>query len=256
MHHDFSKQQPMGAYWALANELRESCPHFYNKYSEGGYWVFTRYEAVRDIYKNPDIFSSASITPWEPNPIYRFVPTQIDAPDHIKYRRILNPWFSPRAMEVIGGRKKKVQSWYLDMNMLSSYWGEDRVYHHTAPITMNYALHECLLEIVEEGLEARWARHQLNHRALKAGLAALGIQYTAAEGRQLPSLNAVRIPQGIDDLAVRKRFDLYNQETEPLIEWYQSRRLLLTVDGLGTPDDVSLRLIRALDGRMRGRTER
>ena len=83
----------------LANELRESCPHFYNKYSGGGYWVFTRHEAVKDIYKTPEIFSSESITPWEPNPIYRFVPTQVDAPDHIKYRRILNPWFSPKAME-------------------------------------------------------------------------------------------------------------------------------------------------------------
>jgi cytochrome P450 len=97
--HDFSASQDAGTYWKLANELRESCPHFYNTYADGGYWVFTRYEAVRDIYKTPEIFSSESITPWEPNPIYRFVPTQIDAPDHIKYRRILNPWFSPNAME-------------------------------------------------------------------------------------------------------------------------------------------------------------
>ncbi len=102
MGHDFSKTREMGAYWALANELRESCPHFYNKYADGGYWVFTRHEAVNDIYKTPEIFSSASITPWEPDPIYRFVPTQVDAPDHIKYRRILNPWFSPKAMEAAG----------------------------------------------------------------------------------------------------------------------------------------------------------
>ena len=102
MDHDFSKTREMGAYWALANELRESCPHFYNKYADGGYWVFTRHEAVNDIYKTPEIFSSASITPWEPDPIYRFVPTQVDAPDHIKYRRILNPWFSPKAMEAAG----------------------------------------------------------------------------------------------------------------------------------------------------------
>jgi cytochrome P450 len=114
MHHDFSKQQPMGAYWALANELRESCPHFYNKYSDGGYWVFTRYEAVRDIYKTPEIFSSASITPWEPNPIYRFVPTQVDAPDHIKYRRILNPWFSPRAMEAAAPKMREICRGYIE----------------------------------------------------------------------------------------------------------------------------------------------
>jgi cytochrome P450 len=99
MHQDFSTTRNLGDYWDLANELRESCPHFYNKYSGGGYWVFTRHEAVKDIYKTPEIFSSESITPWEPNPIYRFVPTQVDAPDHIKYRRILNPWFSPKAME-------------------------------------------------------------------------------------------------------------------------------------------------------------
>jgi cytochrome P450 len=99
MHEDFSKTRELGSYWKLANELRESCPHFYNKYEGGGYWVFTRHEAVKDIYKTPEIFSSASITPWEPDPIYRFVPTQVDAPDHIKYRRILNPWFSPKAME-------------------------------------------------------------------------------------------------------------------------------------------------------------
>jgi cytochrome P450 len=99
MHHDFSKTRELGAYWELANELRESCPHFYNKHEDGGYWVFTRHEAVKDMYKTPEIFSSESITPWEPDPIYRFVPTQVDAPDHIKYRRILNPWFSPKAME-------------------------------------------------------------------------------------------------------------------------------------------------------------
>src|SRR3954447_16921254 len=99
MHEDFSTTRKAGEYWDLANQLRESSPHFYNKCSEGGYWVFTRHEAVKDIYKTPEIFSSESITPWEPNPIYRFVPTQVDAPDHIKYRRILNPWFSPKAME-------------------------------------------------------------------------------------------------------------------------------------------------------------
>jgi cytochrome P450 len=99
MHHDFAPSRPMGKHWELAKELRETCPHFYNTYEKGGYWVFTRYDAVRDIYKQADIFSSASITPWEPDPIYRLVPTQIDAPDHIKYRRILNPWFSPKSMD-------------------------------------------------------------------------------------------------------------------------------------------------------------
>ena len=99
MHHDFAPSRPMGTHWELAKQLREACPHFYNAYDKGGYWVFTRHDAVRDIYKQADIFSSASITPWEPDPIYRLVPTQVDAPDHIKYRRILNPWFSPKSMD-------------------------------------------------------------------------------------------------------------------------------------------------------------
>jgi alanine-glyoxylate transaminase/serine-glyoxylate transaminase/serine-pyruvate transaminase len=113
--------------------------------------------------------------------------------------------FSPRALEVMNRRKTKVQSWYLDMTMVQRYWGQERFYHHTAPITMIYALREALALIQEEGLEARWARHARNHRALKAGLAAIGIGYAAAEGHQLPMLNAVRVPAGVDDLAVRKR---------------------------------------------------
>jgi alanine-glyoxylate transaminase/serine-glyoxylate transaminase/serine-pyruvate transaminase len=113
--------------------------------------------------------------------------------------------FSPRALEAINRRKTKVQSWYLDMTMVQRYWGEERFYHHTAPINMVYALHEALRLVMEEGLEPRWHRHLRNHRALKAGLAALGISYTAAEGHQLPMLNAVRVPPGADDAAVRKR---------------------------------------------------
>jgi len=120
--------------------------------------------------------------------------------------------FGPQAMEVVLGRKTKVQSWYLDLTMLAKYWGSERVYHHTAPINMTYALYEALQIVHEEGLEACFARHMLNHKALKAGLAALGIGYTAAEGHQLPMLNAVRIPQGVDDVAVRggllKRFGI------------------------------------------------
>jgi alanine-glyoxylate transaminase/serine-glyoxylate transaminase/serine-pyruvate transaminase len=113
--------------------------------------------------------------------------------------------FSPRAVEAIERRKTKVQSWYLDMTLLRRYWGEERMYHHTAPISMAYAIREALRLVLEEGLENRWARHMRNHQALKAGLTALGLTYTAAEGHQLPQLNAVRIPAGIDDLTVRKQ---------------------------------------------------
>jgi alanine-glyoxylate transaminase / serine-glyoxylate transaminase / serine-pyruvate transaminase len=114
--------------------------------------------------------------------------------------------FSDRAVAKLKGRKEKVQSWYLDLSLIESYWGgTDRAYHHTAPISMVYALREGLRIVLEEGLEARWARHERNHKALKAGLEAIGMTYTADPANQLPQLNAVRIPDGVDDLACRKR---------------------------------------------------
>jgi alanine-glyoxylate transaminase/serine-glyoxylate transaminase/serine-pyruvate transaminase len=113
--------------------------------------------------------------------------------------------FSPRAVAAIDARKSKVASWYLDMTMVRNYWGQDRAYHHTAPINMNYALREALAVVLEEGLETRFARHTRNHLALKAGLAAMGLSYAVREGQQLPMLNAVLIPTGIDDLKVRQQ---------------------------------------------------
>jgi alanine-glyoxylate transaminase/serine-glyoxylate transaminase/serine-pyruvate transaminase len=111
--------------------------------------------------------------------------------------------FSPAAMTALDKRKAKVQSWYLDVSLLRQYWGEQRVYHHTAPINMSYALHEALRAVLEEGLEKRIARHTLNHRALRAGLQAMGIGYVPKNS--LTSLNAVHVPAGADDAAVRKR---------------------------------------------------
>ena len=113
--------------------------------------------------------------------------------------------FSDRAVAALKARKTKVQSWYLDLTSIESYWGGDRAYHHTAPISMIYALREGLRIVLEEGLEVRWARHLKNHLALKAGLEALGLVYTADPANQLPQLNAVRIPEGVDDIAGRKR---------------------------------------------------
>jgi alanine-glyoxylate transaminase/serine-glyoxylate transaminase/serine-pyruvate transaminase len=112
--------------------------------------------------------------------------------------------FSARALDVIKTRKTKVQSWYLDVSMLAAYWGQDRVYHHTAPINMTYGLYAALEIIHAEGLESCFARHLRNHLALKAGLAAIGIEYAAQEGHQLPMLNAVKIPTGVDDATVRR----------------------------------------------------
>ena len=111
--------------------------------------------------------------------------------------------FSPSAVEVLNNRKTKVRSWYLDLSMLSNYWSEDRVYHHTAPINMTYALYEALRVILEEGLDNCFERHRKNHLALKAGLEALGFEYSADPHHQLPMLNAVKIPEGVEDAVIR-----------------------------------------------------
>lgn len=114
--------------------------------------------------------------------------------------------FSPKAVAAMDARTTKVASWYLDMSMVRNYWADSsRAYHHTAPINMNYGLHEALRLALEEGLEERFARHRQNHLALRAGLEALGIEYAVAEEVRLPMLNAVKIPEGIDDAGVRSQ---------------------------------------------------
>ncbi len=112
--------------------------------------------------------------------------------------------FSAAGMNAVTNRKTPVVSWYLDMSMVSSYWGAERKYHHTAPINMIYGLREALRIIAEEGLEKRFARHQSNHRALVAGIEAMGLSMLVPEAERLPMLNTVRIPEGTDDVAVRK----------------------------------------------------
>jgi len=111
--------------------------------------------------------------------------------------------FSERAMQVVRSREKKSRSWYLDLAMIERYWGAERLYHHTAPITMNYALYEALRIVVEEGLTQRFARHQANATAMCAGLDAIGLKPVAQEGHRLPQLAVVTIPEGIDDAKVR-----------------------------------------------------
>lgn len=111
--------------------------------------------------------------------------------------------FSSAAVKKIGDRTTKTSNWYLDVGLLAGYWGPKRVYHHTASANLGYALYEGLRMVSEEGLEARWARHLFHHRALRAGLEAMGLDYIPSHS--LPNLNAVRVPDGIDDLMVRKR---------------------------------------------------
>lgn len=122
--------------------------------------------------------------------------------------------FSPRALEKIRARRTKPVSWYLDLGMIEKYWAESsRAYHHTAPIAMNYALYEALGLVEEEGLEARWKRHERNSRALVAGLESLGFRPFAAAGHRLPMLNSVWLPEGVDDRRLRSRLlDEYDIE--------------------------------------------
>ncbi len=112
---------------------------------------------------------------------------------------------SPRALEVVKGRKTRVQSWYLDLSLIADYWAEGkRTYHHTAPINMVYGLREALRLVLEEGLEPRFLRHRRHSAALVAGLAELGCTPLAAQGRRLTSLNCVKVPEGVDEAVVRK----------------------------------------------------
>jgi len=123
--------------------------------------------------------------------------------------------FSDRAVARVKARQTPVQSWFLDVSLVVNYWGEGRkrAYHHTAPINSLYALHEALLVLREEGLSASFARHRAMHKALKAGLEALGLAFVVPEAERLPQLNAVRVPEGVDEGAVRARLlDEYGLE--------------------------------------------
>ena len=113
--------------------------------------------------------------------------------------------FNQRALDVITTRKQRVQSWFMDLNLVLGYWGGGgkRSYHHTAPVNTLYALHEALVILKEEGLENSWARHRKNHEALKAGIETMGLEFVVPEDQRLPQLNAVSVPAGVDEAAVR-----------------------------------------------------
>lgn len=115
--------------------------------------------------------------------------------------------FNERAAARIKARKTRVQSWFLDLNLVMGYWGGDskRAYHHTAPINALYGLHEALVLLQEEGLGAAWARHRRHHLALRAGVEAMGLRFVVQEPYRLPQLNAIAVPEGVDEAAVRSR---------------------------------------------------
>jgi alanine-glyoxylate transaminase/serine-glyoxylate transaminase/serine-pyruvate transaminase len=118
-----------------------------------------------------------------------------------------------RALEVVRKRKAKVQSWYLDLSMIEKYWSNERVYHHTAPISMNYGLHEALRMVLEEGLDAGWQRHKRVHETFIREMRKLELEPAVAEAVRAPMINTVTIPEGVDDAKVRQRlYDEFNIE--------------------------------------------
>jgi alanine-glyoxylate transaminase/serine-glyoxylate transaminase/serine-pyruvate transaminase len=122
--------------------------------------------------------------------------------------------FSERAVATLDNRKSKVQSWFLDLTLVKNYWaGAKRAYHHTGPVSAMYAMREALRLVLEEGLEARIARHKKNHEYLVSELEAIGFEFLVAPEYRLPMLNAVKLPSGLNDAAARKRLlDEFNIE--------------------------------------------
>lgn len=164
--------------------------------------------------------------------------------------------FSDRAVAKIKSRKTKVGSWYLDTNLLTAYWGETsgggRAYHHTAPVSMNYALHEALRIVAEEGLENRAKRHERNHRALVAGVEAMGLKMQVAPEHRLWTLNAVAIPEGVDDARVRNRLlNEFDIEVGGGLGVFRGKVWRVGLMGAGSTENNVLLLLGALEKALR-----
>jgi len=156
---------------------------------------------------------------------------------------------SPRAEEVFRARKSKVQSWYFDLTTAMNYWGKDRLYHHTPPISLIYALREAMRILLEEGLEARWERHRINQQALVAGCEAMGLQLFVEKPKdRLVTVTAVKIPTGIDDVKVRNQLlDEFNIEIAGGIGATRGQIWRLGTMGYCSQKQFVLQLLAALD---------
>ena len=158
--------------------------------------------------------------------------------------------FSPQAMDVVAARREPARSWYVEVSLLRKYWGggEARVYHHTPPMTMLYALREGLRIALEEGLEARIVRHRRNAEALWAGLEAMGLTLHAQEGYRLPPLTTVRVPEGIDEMDVRRGLlQEHNIEVGGGIGELQGQIWRIGLMGYGSSPENVLALLYALE---------
>ncbi len=156
--------------------------------------------------------------------------------------------FSEAAVQAMRKRKTPVQSWYLDLSLIARYFGSERVYHHTAPVNMVYALHEALGLALEEGLGPRYARHRKNADALAAGLGKLGLKLVVPPANRLPPLTLVRIPDGVDDRKVRAQLlERHQLEIGGGLGDFAGRAWRIGLMGASsTPEHVAL-LLRALE---------
>ncbi|OOE42804.1 alanine--glyoxylate aminotransferase [Salinivibrio kushneri] len=162
--------------------------------------------------------------------------------------------FSPRAIEKMQARTHKVQSWFLDQSLVLGYWSGDgkRSYHHTAPVNSLYALHEALLKLYHEGIENAWQRHDTMHQRLKAGLDNLGIGFVVDEPYRLPQLNAVYIPEGVDDAAVRQHLlNTYNLEIGAGLGDLAGKAWRIGLMGYGARDENIALCLKALEEALR-----
>lgn len=154
----------------------------------------------------------------------------------------------PRARAVLKARKRKVANWYLDLTMIEAYWGSERTYHHTAPISMNYALREALRLIHEEGLEPRFQRHRVHAALLWEGLEALGLRLAVPTDHRLPTLTTVFVPDGVDEAGIRRRLlDEYNIEIAGGLGAYKGRVWRIGLMGYSSRRENVLLVLSALE---------
>ena len=156
---------------------------------------------------------------------------------------------SARAEEVFRGRKTKVQSWYFDLTTAMNYWGKDRLYHHTPPISLIYALHEAMRIVLEDGLETRWERHRVNQLALVAGVEAMGLEMFVENPQdRLVTVTAVKIPAGVDDVKFRNQLlDEFNIEIAGGIGATKGQIWRLGTMGYCSQKPFILQLLAAMD---------
>ena len=153
-----------------------------------------------------------------------------------------------RARQAIQQRKTNVANWYLDLSMIEKYWGDERTYHHTAPISMNFALREALRIVQEEGLEARFARHKANSAMLWQGLEDLGLQLIVPSEHRLPSLTTVAVPDGVDEAGIRQRLlQEYNIEIAGGLGAFKGKAWRIGLMGYSSRPENVLLLVSALE---------